>query len=42
MFNVDIKSEKDEDVYILVRVENHFYNYIFECGEAKKLTVNKC
>ena len=42
MFNVEIKSERDEDICLLVKVDNHSYNYICECGEAKKLGVKEC
>lgn len=42
MFTPEVKSQKDEDICILIRVENHSYNYICECGEAKSLTVKEC
>ncbi|BDD06634.1 peptidase [Aureibacter tunicatorum] len=42
MFRADIKSERDEDICILIKVDNHSYNYICECGEAKSLTVKEC
>ena len=42
MFLPEVKSQKDEDICILIRVENHSYNYICECGEAKSLTVKEC
>ena len=42
MFIPEVKSQKDEDICILIRVENHSYNYICECGEAKSLTVKEC
>lgn len=42
MFIPEVKSQKDEDICILIRVENHSYNYICECGEAKALTVKEC
>jgi len=42
MFSAEVKSRKDEDICILVRVENHSYNYICECGEASGLTVKEC
>ena len=42
MFLPEVKSQKDEDICILIRVENHSYNYICECGEAKALTVKEC
>ena len=42
MFNVEIKSERDEDICLLVKVDNHSYNYICECGEARRLSVKEC
>jgi ribonuclease Z len=42
MFKVEIKSDIDEDICILIKVENHSYNYICECGEARKLGVKDC
>ena len=42
MFNVTIKSEKDEDICFLIKIENHSFNYICECGEAKSLSVKEC
>ncbi|MEP0263560.1 peptidase [Dokdonia sp.] len=42
MFHPEVKSQKNEDICILIRVENHSYNYICECGEAKALTVKEC
>ncbi|WP_299682269.1 peptidase [uncultured Dokdonia sp.] len=42
MFIPEVKSQKDEDICILIRVENHSHNYICECGEAKSLTVKEC
>ena len=42
MFKAEIKSERDEDICILIKVDNHSYNYICECGEAKNLGVKEC
>lgn len=42
MFKAEIKSERYEDICILIKVENHSYNYLCECGEAKKLGVKEC
>lgn len=42
MFKATIKSQKEEDICILLKIENHSYNYICECGEAKNLTVKEC
>lgn len=41
MFQSEIKSKKDEDISILVKPDNHSYNYICECGDASKLTVKE-
>ncbi|CAA0195198.1 peptidase [Tenacibaculum maritimum] len=42
MFNVEIKSSRKEDICILIKVANHSFNYICDCGEAKELTVKEC
>ncbi|NQX86003.1 MAG: peptidase [Flavobacteriaceae bacterium] len=42
MFKTEIKSQIDEDICILIKVKNHAFNYICECGEAKKLSVKEC
>lgn len=42
MFSAEVKSQRDEDICILVKVKNHSYNYICECGEAKSLSVKEC
>lgn len=42
MFTAEIKSERDEDICILVKVENHSHTYICDCGEARNLTVKEC
>ncbi len=42
MFKAEIISEPNEDICILLKVENHSFNYICECGEAKNLSVKDC
>lgn len=42
MFKTEVKSERDEDISLLIRVDNHSFNYICDCGEAKNLTVKEC
>lgn len=42
MFVSEVKSAQDEDICILVKVTNHSYNYIVDCGEAKQLSVKDC
>jgi len=42
MFKPEIKSQQDEDICILIKVENHSFNYICDCGEAKNLSVKEC
>lgn len=39
MFNSEIKSLPNEDICILIKPENHSWNYICECGDASDLTV---
>lgn len=39
MFLSEVKSTYKEDISILVKLDNHPWNYLCECGEAKKLTV---
>lgn len=39
MFNAELKSKIDEDICILIKVDNHPYNYICDCGDASLLTV---
>lgn len=41
MFNPEIKSNIGEDISILVRLDNHPWNYICECGDASNLTVKE-
>ncbi len=42
MFKIEVKSQQDEDICILIRVENHSFNYICDCGEARGLSVKEC
>ncbi|WP_159023134.1 peptidase [Formosa sp. L2A11] len=42
MFKAKIKSKQDEDICILIKVENHSFNYICDCGEATGLSVKEC
>ena len=42
MFTAELKSEWNEDISILIKVDNHSYNYICECGEASGLSVKDC
>ncbi|WP_378177017.1 peptidase [Aquimarina sp. SS2-1] len=42
MFKAEVKSAVDEDICILIKVDNHPYNYICDCGEAKSLSVKEC
>ncbi|MCP4521624.1 MAG: peptidase [Cytophagales bacterium] len=42
MFTVEIKSEPNEDICLLIKVANHSFNYICDCGEAKNLGVKEC
>jgi len=39
MFNAEVKSEQNEDICIMIKVDNHSYNYVCDCGEASLLTV---
>jgi len=41
MFNSEIKSLPNEDICILIKPENHSWNYICECGDARNLTVKE-
>lgn len=41
MFQVEIKSEIKEDISFLIKVNNHSWNYICECGEARALTLKE-
>lgn len=42
MFHPSIKSKPDEDICILLKLDNHPWNYICDCGDASKLTVKDC
>lgn len=42
MFQAEIKSKEDEDICILVRPDNHPWNYLCDCGDASGLTVKEC
>ncbi len=41
MFHTEVKSEVSEDICIIIKPENHSWNYICECGDARKLTVKE-
>lgn len=41
MFIPTVKSKYGEDISILVKKDNHPWNYLCECGEAKDLTVKE-
>jgi ribonuclease Z len=41
MFHIDLKSKIGEDICMLVRPDNHPWNYICECGDASDLTVKE-
>ncbi len=42
MFLPELKSEFDEDICILIKLDNYSYNFICECGDASLLTVKDC
>lgn len=42
MFTVDLKSERDEDICLLIKVDNHSTHYLCDCGEARALGVKEC
>ncbi|PHN08118.1 MBL fold metallo-hydrolase [Flavilitoribacter nigricans] len=42
MLQSKIKSKEDEDICILVRPDNHPWNYLCDCGDAGGLTVKEC
>ena len=42
MFHPAVKSGQEEDISILVKVDNHPYHYLCECGEASGLSVREC
>lgn len=41
MFISEVKSTIKEDISILIKLDNHPWNYLCECGEAKKLTIKE-
>lgn len=41
MFQSEIKSRINEDISILVKKDNHPWNYLCECGDAQYLTVKE-
>jgi len=41
MFQPELKSRVDEDISILVRLDNHPYNYLCDCGDASELTMKE-
>ncbi|TPN86787.1 MBL fold metallo-hydrolase [Aquimarina algicola] len=41
MFKSEIKSKTYEDISILIKIDNHPYNYICDCGDASDLTVKE-
>ncbi len=42
MFLPEIKSEINEDICILIKLDNHTPHYICECGDASRLSVKDC
>ena len=41
MFFSEVKSRADEDISILIRLANHPWTYICECGDASDLTIKE-
>ena len=41
MFRPEVKSRIGEDISILVKLDNHPWNYLCECGDASDLTVKE-
>ncbi|MEN7551796.1 peptidase [Rapidithrix thailandica] len=41
MFQAEVKSKVGEDISILIRPDNHAWNYLCECGDASGLTVKE-
>ena len=39
MFKSELKSEIGEDISILIKLDNHPWNYLCECGDASNLSV---
>ncbi len=42
MFLPELKSKIGEDISILIKLDNHSFNYICDCGDASELTVKDC
>lgn len=42
MFQAEVKSRIDEDICILIRPDNHPWNYLCDCGMAAGLSVKEC
>lgn len=41
MFRPEVKSQIGEDISILIKLDNHPWNYLCECGDARALTVKE-
>lgn len=41
MFQPILKSKSSEDISILLKMDNHPWNYLCECGESSELTVKE-
>ncbi|MDF1697575.1 MAG: hypothetical protein P1U56_17150 [Saprospiraceae bacterium] len=41
MIRPELKSKPSEDISILVKLDNHAWNYLCECGDASALTVKE-
>ena len=41
MLKTEIKSKYNEDISILVKLENHSWNYLCECGNASEISVKE-
>ena len=41
MFEAEIKSKREEDISILVKLDNHPWNYLCECCNASNLTIKE-
>ncbi len=42
MINAEVKSNLDEDICVLLKISNHKWNYICECGSSSNLSVADC
>ncbi|MEL6834014.1 MAG: hypothetical protein AAFP77_13560 [Bacteroidota bacterium] len=42
MLHSIVKSQENEDISILVKADNHSFNYICDCGDASDLTIREC